>query len=103
MTKSRSYLLPVFLGVLLLGTVVVSLSIGPVSIPLPEVFRSLLNKTGWFDFAIQEKTSLVLWNIRMPRVLTGLIVGACLAVSGAALQGLFRNPLSDPTIIGISS
>lgn len=103
MTKFRNYLIPVFLGLLLLATIVICLSIGPVSIDLQEVLKSLLNKTGLFNNSIQEKTSLVLWNIRMPRVLTGLIVGACLSVSGAALQGLFRNPLADPTIIGISS
>lgn len=45
----------------------------------------------------------VLWNIRLPRALLGGLVGAALAMSGAALQGMFRNPLADPTLIGVSS
>jgi iron complex transport system permease protein len=45
----------------------------------------------------------VLWEIRLPRVLLGIVVGATLGVSGAALQGVFRNPLADPALIGVSS
>lgn len=46
---------------------------------------------------------LVFWQIRLPRTLLTLIVGACLGICGAAMQGLFRNPLADPSLIGISS
>ena len=46
---------------------------------------------------------LVLWDIRLPRLLLGILTGAVLAVSGALLQGLFRNPLADPGLIGVSS
>jgi len=47
--------------------------------------------------------AIVLWEIRLPRTVMGLIVGAALAVSGAVLQGLFRNPLADPGIVGVSA
>lgn len=45
----------------------------------------------------------ILWHIRLPRILAALLVGAALALSGAAMQGLFRNPLVDPGIVGVSS
>lgn len=45
----------------------------------------------------------IIWNLRLPRVLIGLLVGACLAASGALLQGVMRNPLADPGIIGVSA
>ncbi|GBG11374.1 iron ABC transporter permease [Paenibacillus agaridevorans] len=45
----------------------------------------------------------IIWNLRLPRVLIGLLVGACLAASGALLQGVMRNPLADPGIVGVSA
>jgi len=77
------------LGVALL----VAASIGAVAIPV----TSLLGGT------LTEQQEAVLASIRLPRVLLAAIVGAALAVSGAAMQGLFRNPLADPGLIGISS
>lgn len=53
--------------------------------------------------AADATSSLVLWDIRMPRLVLGLLTGAVLAVAGALLQGLFRNPLADPGLIGVSS
>ncbi|MEP3332571.1 iron ABC transporter permease [Sedimentitalea sp.] len=47
--------------------------------------------------------SAILWNIRLPRTVMAILVGAALAVSGAVLQGLFRNPLADPALVGVSS
>lgn len=55
---------------------------------------------------IQEEGSTVhriVWDLRIPRVLIGFIVGTCLAASGTLLQGVMRNPLADPGIIGVSS
>lgn len=45
----------------------------------------------------------VVWYIRMPRMVVGLLVGAALGISGAVMQGIFSNPLADPGIIGVSS
>lgn len=53
------------------------------------------------DLSLRDK--VVLWEIRLPRVLMGVLVGSALAVSGAVLQGLFRNPLADPGIVGVSA
>lgn len=51
----------------------------------------------------QEATQFLLWHIRLPRVLLSGLIGAGLAIVGAAIQGMFRNPLADPTIIGVTS
>lgn len=54
-------------------------------------------------FALSEAETAILYDIRMPRVLLGACVGACLAVSGAALQALLRNPLAEPYLLGVSN
>jgi iron complex transport system permease protein len=62
--------------------------------------------TGWLTgngAALEGRDVLVVLNIRLPRVLLGLLVGAGLAVSGALMQGLFRNPLADPGLVGVSA
>ena len=80
------------LVVLLLGT---SLAIGHVSFDLPQAIRDVL--TGQKTLA-----ALVLIELRLPRALLGCFVGFSLGVSGAAMQGLLRNPLAEPGIIGVS-
>jgi iron complex transport system permease protein len=82
----------ILLGILSLA-LFISSSIGPISISLAELLTGTLTNQ---DIAI-------LWSIRLPRVFLAVIVGASLAVSGAAMQGLFRNPLADPGLIGIAS
>src|SRR3546814_18062445 len=53
--------------------------------------------------AAADASALILWEIRLPRTMLGVMVGAALAVAGAMLQGLFRHPLADPGLIGVSS
>lgn len=92
------------LGLLLLLVVWLSVGIGAVSISPLQVLSILLANIGIeTPWAFQQQQELVLLAIRLPRVLLGLIVGAGLAVSGAAMQGLFRNPLADPGLVGVSS
>lgn len=83
-----------------------SLALGQIDIPLSHT----LNIIGWqlqlpfFEetgFTAEEKA--ILWHIRMPRTLVGLMTGAALAVSGSVMQGVFGNPLADPGIVGVSS
>lgn len=69
---------------------------GSVFIPLPEIIKAL-NGSG------DEAYHTIIWNLRLPRVLVGLLAGACLAASGTLLQGVMRNPLADPGIIGVSA
>lgn len=73
-----------------------ALSIGAYPLPLPEVVASLLGGGG-------ASAEIVVWNIRLPRVLGAMLVGAALAGAGASYQVLFRNPLVSPDILGVSS
>lgn len=92
------------LGIGLVAAIVLALGSGAVSIPPGEVVRILLDHARLGDGAgIDPTRDAVLWSIRLPRVLLGVTVGAGLAVAGAALQGIFRNPLADPQLVGISS
>lgn len=72
------------------------LTYGPVSISLSEIWHALVQDGD----TIHQK---IIIDVRLPRVLIGILVGACLAASGALLQGVMKNPLADPGIIGVSS
>ncbi|WP_420220343.1 FecCD family ABC transporter permease [Metapseudomonas resinovorans] len=94
----------IFLGVLLLLALWLSLALGPVSLPLGETLRAAMRLAGLpFSGEGLEQAELILGQIRVPRTLLGLAVGAVLALSGVAMQGLFRNPLADPGLVGVSS
>ncbi|MDB5981930.1 MAG: Hemin transporter, permease protein [Pseudomonas sp.] len=81
-----------------------SLALGPVSLPLADTLRAGFRLLGVpLPAAGLEQAELILGQIRVPRTLLGLAVGAVLAVSGVAMQGLFRNPLADPGLVGVSS
>ncbi|RRB02494.1 FecCD family ABC transporter permease [Larkinella rosea] len=89
--------------VLLVVVMIWSVGIGAVSIPIPDVLAILLGKIGWNIGVVEPQQETVLTVIRLPRILLGVLVGGVLGISGAAIQGLFRNPLADPGLIGISS
>lgn len=92
------------LALALLVVVVVSLGVGAVPISSGSVLSILGAQLGlqlpWDYTPVQET---VLLSIRAPRAVLGLLVGGGLAISGAAMQGLFRNPLADPALVGVSS
>lgn len=88
----------------LLVTVVIALGVGAFSIPVQDVLTLLAQKIGMMsDVPVDETYSDVLFIVRFPRVLLGILVGAALGISGAAIQGIFRNPLAEPGLIGISA
>ncbi|WP_073561413.1 iron ABC transporter permease [Archangium sp. Cb G35] len=88
----------------LLMCAVASLGAGAVSISPLQVISILLSHVGLPPLAeFSEQQAAVLTVIRLPRVLLGVLVGAALSVAGVALQGLFRNPLADPGLLGVSS
>ncbi|MCO6060178.1 iron ABC transporter permease [Pseudomonas sp. MOB-449] len=92
------------LGALLLLALWLSLALGPVSLPLGDTLRAALRMAGLpFSGEGLEQAELIVGQIRLPRTLLGLAVGAVLALSGVAMQGLFRNPLADPGLVGVSS
>ncbi|WP_240517931.1 FecCD family ABC transporter permease [Brevibacterium aurantiacum] len=81
----------------------ISASVGPLRIPLGDVARIVFAQLGLVDGGdLSQRDVSVVWQLRVPRVLMGVLVGAALAISGAALQSLFNNPLADPGIIGVS-
>jgi len=91
-------------GLALIGMIFLAIGIGAVFISPGQVFAILfdpLNISLPWSFGPQEKA--ILLNIRLPRVCLTVLVGAALSISGATMQGLFRNPLADPGLIGISS
>ncbi|KUJ71069.1 iron ABC transporter permease [Thiomicrospira sp. WB1] len=88
-------LIVLFFG--LLGLSALSLSVGAMSVPTQDLLQVLMGQ------ASDAQTQILLFEIRVPRLLLGLLVGAALAISGAAMQGLFRNPLADPGLVGVSS
>ena len=92
------------LGLLLALALLLSLALGPVSLPLFDTCRAALRLLGLpLSGDGLEQAELIIGQIRMPRTLLGLAVGAVLALSGVAMQGLFRNPLADPGLVGVSS
>ncbi|MET4696500.1 FecCD family ABC transporter permease [Endozoicomonas lisbonensis] len=104
MNQSRkSTGLLVGLGIILPLTMIFSVGTGPVSIPAGDIISLLLERLGFIHSDLPEHTRLIVESIRLPRTLLGVLVGSSLAIGGAAMQGLFRNPLADPSIIGVAS
>lgn len=120
------------LAAVLFGAVTASAGIGPVSIPPQDVLKVLLNQvaipssiafsssgslplcglsiplpelgfTALFDYDVLGTTTTIVWTVRMPRILLGALVGFALSVAGTVMQGFFRNPMADPSIIGVST
>ena len=93
-----SVLLAVGLALILTAT-----SVGPYTILPSRAVEILLEQVGIGQAASSETEQAIVVSIRLPRIILALIVGAALGVSGAVMQGLFRNPMADPGIIGVSS
>src|SRR5699024_3034143 len=92
------------LGPALVVIMIAAIGIGAVEISPAQVISIILSWFGLEPIAEYSEIQLrVLQAIRLPRVVLGALVGGALAVSGAAMQGLFRNPLADPGLLGISS
>ena len=94
----RKLILMLLVGSLsILGVSLICLNFGVVSINLKDIFSLLLNGT-------QDKTkNLIIWQLRAPRIALGVITGAALSTVGGAFQGILRNPLADPYILGVSA
>lgn len=100
----RSVLVLSGLLVVLGWTGIISVGIGAVPIEPVQVLSILFGKVGiGWEAGVEPVQEAILLTIRLPRVVLAILVGAALAVSGAAMQGLFRNPLADPGLIGVSS
>jgi iron complex transport system permease protein len=106
-TGPRTFLVFVSLAALLVLAVVAGVSLGSANVEPMVVARVLLSKvlpSGWIDTSnISEGEMVVVWLIRAPRVLVAAFVGAGLAITGTEMQGLFKNPLASPDIVGTSA
>ena len=96
---------PVAVALLLLAVAVIAgVSIGPAGLSLPAVGEAVLARLPWHLGAGAAPVDIaIVWQIRLPRVVLGALVGAMLAGGGAAYQGVFRNPLADPYLLGVAA
>jgi iron complex transport system permease protein len=97
---------PLVFLVLIVGMVATALlatTVGAAGIPLSRLAAALGFNVAGADPAILARDELVLWSIRIPRIAVAGMIGGLLALSGAIMQGLFRNPLADPALVGVSS
>ncbi len=99
MIISRHIRLLVFFLLADLVLVIVNLFVGSVSIPIAEILQSLGLQQG----SPQSVSQIIIIESRLPQALTALLTGAALSVAGLLMQSLFRNPLADPGILGVSS
>lgn len=103
--KEHTKIVNLILLIILLISIVLCISIGPVNIKFTDVWRVIFYKIfsfGQIDH-ISVNTQNIIWHLRAPRVFLGIMAGASLALSGVAMQAFTRNPLADPYILGISS
>lgn len=82
---------------------VLALGLGSYAIPVKDVLASLAQPLGWPAATPERMQAIAVVDLRLPRLLLGLLVGAALAEAGAAMQAVFRNPLADPGLVGVSS
>lgn len=99
--RGRTRLGVALLAALVLAVSILSLGAGAVQIPSGRVVGLLWDAAS--GTGAEARDALIVTGIRLPRLLTGLLVGAALAVAGALMQGLFRNPLADPGLVGVSA
>lgn len=94
--SARYRLVLVFLGLATVALFLLSLTVGPAAIAFGESLSALLSDKG-------DAIALIMREIRLPRAILGLMIGATLGLSGAALQGWLRNPLAEPGLLGVSA
>lgn len=101
--RSREWVLTAGLAAALLVLVPVAAGTGAYPIPLGDVLSSVWHQLGLGGRELDRVAESVLWNVRFPRIVLALLVGASLGCAGALMQGVFGNPLAEPGVIGISS
>jgi len=93
----------IYLTLLLFLSMILTLAIGPAYISPSEILRVLCFKVGFCPSPPNIVYVNIIFQLRLPRILIGMLVGASLSVSGMVMQGLFRNPMASPYVIGVSS
>jgi iron complex transport system permease protein len=103
LTLGRLLLRCSFLAVILFVVVVIALKLGAVQVSLYGLGRDLIRVLLGQSSAISSDYGMIVVDIRLPRILLAIVVGASLSVAGAGFQALLRNPLADPYVLGVSS
>jgi iron complex transport system permease protein len=89
---------------LLIVAVILGVAVGPAGLSVPQVVDTLAVRLPWHPhLAVSALDTAIVWQIRLPRVILGALVGSMLAGGGAAYQGVFRNPLADPYLLGVAA
>ncbi|KKC39267.1 iron ABC transporter permease [Devosia epidermidihirudinis] len=102
--RPRLITLSVALGLLLAGSIIFAVTFGPADIAPLEVWQTIAHHLGLIaDSPVGRLRNAIIWELRLPRVLVAAGVGAGLALCGAVMQALTRNPLADPYLLGLSS
>ncbi len=91
------------LGIGLVVSITIAVTIGPADISFGDVWASIASHVGLGESPLSVLRDGIVWELRLPRVLTAAAVGAGLALSGAVMQAITRNPLADPYLLGLSS
>jgi len=97
-TYKRNTILFTILSLILVFTLILNISLGQVAIPFREVIKSLLGST-----ASKDTWEYIIFNFRLPKAITAILVGVGLSTAGLLMQTLFRNPLAGPYVLGLSS
>lgn len=106
--KTKYNLIVTILLIFLIFSIGLFTTIGTAKVSVLDIFKIIASKipliNNYIDVSnIADSAKSIIWNLRLPRVLLGGIIGASLSVAGAAFQGMFKNPMADPYVLGISS
>ena len=106
--KTKYNLIVIILLIFLIFSIGLFTTIGTAKVSVLDIFKIIASKipliNNYIDVSnIADSAKSIIWNLRLPRVLLGGIIGASLSVAGAAFQGMFKNPMADPYVLGISS
>lgn len=103
-SKKRQKSIIILMFFMLVTVIVLATSIGSVSVPFMETVKIILKNWGIpGNYTFARGTESIIFYVRFPRVITAVLVGASLGTAGAVMQGMFRNPMADPGVLGVSS
>ncbi|HOL91549.1 MAG TPA: iron chelate uptake ABC transporter family permease subunit, partial [Clostridiales bacterium] len=98
--KKMSVILPVLVA-LLAFMIILAVALGAVYVPFGRSFRIILDNIGLIDDpTLPAEQVSIIYMVRLPRVIVACVAGAALSACGAVMQGLFRNPMADPGVLG---